>query len=237
MIAICTIQGEIMVDIQEKWSQGVASELAFWRHWVETKGGSWKDDYESRLDPNMPFNKSVEQYFRFNPKELIQILDVGAGPITSLGYKSEKFELDITAIDALAEGYALILREAGIEPPVKTQRCSAEEITSYFGTRLFHVCHSRNALDHCIDPRGIITAMADQLLPDGLMYIEVYKNEAEKNKHTGLHNWNFDTDALNNFILWRDNVRYNITEDLAKLGDAALVDNGYNLIFVFYRSG
>ncbi len=128
----------------------------------------------------------------------------------------------------------MLLAEAGVNPPVRTIKCAAENVLQRFGGPRFHVCHSRNALDHCVDPRRAILAMAQLLHPNGLLYVEVYKNEGEKAKYEGLHSWNFDKDADNHFILWRDSKKYDVSADLAQLGEWQLADQGDSLVFTAY---
>lgn len=106
-------------------------------------------------------------------------MDVGSGPITSLGYVSKRFDITITATDPLADAYTVLLNEAEVTPPVRTQKCFGENLLEHFGSRRFHVCHSSNALDHSLDPRTILIAMAQLLHPQGLMYVRVYRNEGK----------------------------------------------------------
>jgi 2-polyprenyl-3-methyl-5-hydroxy-6-metoxy-1,4-benzoquinol methylase len=225
-----------MTEIAEKWSKGVPSELKFWQDWFQTKGGQWKEEYRARLDPKTPFNKAVENAIRHTDSRELEILDVGAGPITSLGYVSEKFDVRITATDALADLYSIVMQQAGVTPPVRTQKCFAEKLLDQFGSRRFHVCHSRNALDHCVDPRSAILAMVQLLRPNGLMYVTVFENEAENARYSGLHSWNFDADENNNFILWRGAEKYNIGEDVSNFAEWQLSDHGHDLIFTAYRN-
>ncbi len=223
----------------EKWFEGVKFEVGFWQTYLNTKGERWLDDYRGRIDPNTPFESSVEAANRDTGSREIEILDVGAGPITALGYVSKNFDIRITATDPLADAYSVLLQEAGVTPPVKTQKCFGENLLQHFGSRRFHVCHSSNALDHSIDPRTILLAMAQLLHPHGLLYVKVYKNEGEHTGYSGLHNWNFDKDENNNFILWRGAEKYNVNADLSDFVESRLtelrVPGGPWLIFVGYR--
>jgi SAM-dependent methyltransferase len=228
---------DALSNLAEKWSNGLNSEVGFWQNWLQTKGSQWHDDFRARLDPKTPLKPEVENAIRDMGAREIDILDVGAGPITCLGYVSEKFDLRITATDPLADAYSVLLREAGLTPPIMTQKCFAENLLQHFGSRRFHVCFSQNALDHSIDPRRAILAMAQLLHPNGLMYVRVYKNEGEKAGYSGLHSWNFDKDEKNNFILWRGPEKYNISEDIANFAECELSDRGSQLVFIAYRKG
>jgi SAM-dependent methyltransferase len=223
----------------EKWFDGVRFEVGFWQAYLNAKDGPWPEDLRIRLDQNRAFDSLVEAAIPDMGSRQIELLDVGAGPITSLGYISKKFDINITAIDPLADAYSVLLKEAGVTPPIATQKCFGENLLQHFGNRRFHVCHSCNALDHCIDPRAIMRAMAQLLHPNGLMYVRVYKNEGEGAGYAGLHNWNFDKDKNNNFILWRGAEKYKVNEDLSDLVEGRLteVETGErpSLAFVGYR--
>jgi SAM-dependent methyltransferase len=226
---------DAVTNLAGKWSDGLGFEIGFWQKWLKTKGGQWHEDFRARLDPQTPLKSEVENAIRDMGTRELDILDVGAGPITCLGYMSEKFDLRITAVDPLADAYAIILREEGLTPPIVTQKCFAEHLLQVFGDRRFHVCFSKNALDHAIDPRAAILAMAQLLHPNGLLYVRVYKNEGESAGYSGLHSWNFDTDESKNFILWRGAEKFNISEDLAEVADCALTDLEGELVFIAYR--
>ena len=219
----------------DKWFEGVNFEVGFWQNCLYTNGAQWPDEYRSRLNPNRPFNSMVEQAIRDTGSREIEILDVGSGPITSLGYVSKKFDVRITATDPLADAYTVLLNEAGVTPPIRTQKCFGESLLQHFGNRRFHVCHSSNALDHSLDPRTILVAMAQLLHPQGLMYVRVYKNEGESTKYSGMHNWNFDRDENNNFILWRGAEIYKINEDLSDFVEGQVTEEGPELVFIAYR--
>src|SRR5262249_30299862 len=113
------------IDIAKKWKDGLHFEIQFWERVIDVQGRPWHDDYMARLNPSTPFNPVVEEQFRFPIGQEVEVLDVGAGPITSLGYKSNLFQINLTAVDALADVYADLLSRAQVIPPVKTQKCLA----------------------------------------------------------------------------------------------------------------
>lgn len=223
----------------DKWFEGVNFEVGFWQNYLNTKGGPWPEDFRARLDPNCPFDSLVEAAIRHSGSSEIEILDVGSGPLTSLGYVSRKFGIRITAVDPLADAYAVLLQEAGLKPVVQTQQCFAENLLQHFGARRFDVCHSRNALDHSLDPLSGVLAMAQLLRPQGLLYIRVHRNEGENACYSGLHNWNFDTDDKSNFILWRGAECYSLSQNLSDFVEGQVTElktaESDELIYIGYR--
>src|SRR4030088_1771961 len=81
---------------------GLWVERFFWWRWIGTRGLTWPQEFERRLDPRCPLLPHIAAYLRDVAGEPVRILDVGAGPVTSLGYRLEGRTLEITAGDGLA---------------------------------------------------------------------------------------------------------------------------------------
>ena len=103
-------------NLAHRWFDNVTFELTFWQSWLLTIGGPWPDNYRDRLDPNTPFDGIVEEVISDTGSREIEILDIGSGPVTSLGYVSKKFDIRITAADPLADAYSALLQNAGVTP-------------------------------------------------------------------------------------------------------------------------
>ncbi len=128
-------------------------------------------------------------------KSRVTILDVGAGPLTSVGKTHPDFELSIVAVDALADVYDQLLAEAAVDPPVRTLECDTERLTEMFDPDTFDVVHARNSLDHCYDPIRAVREMARVTRPGGTVVLQHYANEAETENYRGLHRWNLSVTA------------------------------------------
>jgi hypothetical protein len=63
----------------------------------------------------------------------IKILDIGAGPITKVGYKLDNKEVELHPIDPLAKVYNRILDKRKIHPPVKTKFGNVEKLSESHG--------------------------------------------------------------------------------------------------------
>ncbi len=84
-----------------RWKTAVKSEVSFWNDYFETKGLEKPQDYNARLDPTFPLQEAVVKLLPQN-KSQVEILDVGAGPLTRLGKVHEGLKINITAVDPLA---------------------------------------------------------------------------------------------------------------------------------------
>src|SRR6185312_12382497 len=89
-------------------------------------------------------------------KDSFQILDVGCGPITNIGYVLPGVDVQITAVDPLSGVYSKLLAGCDLTPPAPTQFATAEDLSAFFDAEAFDLVHCCNALDHSFDPlRGL----------------------------------------------------------------------------------
>jgi SAM-dependent methyltransferase len=184
------------------WRRGRRSELRFWRKYLDSEG-PWADDLRRRLDPASAVGAPVlvECLDRI-PRPRVSIIDVGAGPITIVGYTHRGKELAVTATDALAEDYDRLLADAGLDPPVRTLECKGEDLSERFEPRSFDIAYARNSLDHSLDPIRVIENMLGLVRPDGFVVLEHLRNEGKSAGYRGLHQWNFD-ERDGGLVVWR----------------------------------
>jgi len=171
--------------------RGLKTETAFWDRWFSTKGDQWPDDYIFRISADSPVGEwhgkvldSIESYE-------IKVLDVGAGPITSFGYKYKGKKIRLFPVDPLARQYEILIKKYGVEPPVKTLGCCGEHLHTYFQNDQFDLVNARNSLDHSVDPLECIRSMYAVCRVKGYLTLIHAENEALNNCYAGLHQWNF----------------------------------------------
>jgi SAM-dependent methyltransferase len=164
------------------------------------------------------------------------LIDVGAGPITSIGYTHPGVDLDITAIDPLAEEYDELLAEYGITPPVRTISGSAEELLTQFAPGSFDVAHARNCLDHGVDPVRSIRNMVRVVRPGGAVVLRHALREAVTQNYRGLHGWNFES-RDGDLVVWRRSSRFsrNVSRRVRDIADGACSMDGYAVVATFWR--
>jgi SAM-dependent methyltransferase len=211
------------------WRTRAKSEVDFWRDWLSGAPGTeqWADDRRRRLDPATEIQDPlVRAELDASPDTEISVLDVGAGPLTLLGYRYPGKQLDIVAVDPLADDYDVLLREANLEPPVRTIAVAGESLLEHFGARRFDIAYASNALDHSADPVRIISNMVSLVRPGGVVLLRHKRNEGASARYGGLHQWNFDVVA-GELVVWNSAVETNV--GAALLGRAvttAWIENG-----------
>lgn len=196
------------------WDKGISDEVKFWEQYIATEVLEYKDEYKMRLDPLSLLQENlIIDCLHDIPSDTVSILDVGAGPLTSLGKVYTGKILKITAVDPLADEYDRILKNANIVPPVRTILCYGEQLPDKFEPESFDFAYARNALDHSYDPLLIIKNMLALVKKNGFVLLRHRINEAENQNYWGLHQWNFNI-KQNNFIIWNQAVEYNVTQIL-----------------------
>lgn len=206
--------------VRDIWASAKNNEIAYWRNWLNSKGGPWPDDYANRMDPELPLQDRIALYLPDAPGGL-SIIDVGAGPLTILG-KKWMHPLEVVATDALANEYDALLAEADIVPIAKTQYCPTEQLVNRFGCDKFELAYARNTLDHSIDPIKCLAEMISITKPGCAIVTEHSRNEGEVHKYKGLHQWNFD--LMNGaFYCWRGEIRIDVGTAFYPYADVAEV--------------
>jgi SAM-dependent methyltransferase len=181
----------------------LAQEVQFWRNWVATGGLQWPEHYRFCTDPDSEVNDPLLcEILAASSQSTVSILDVGAGPITGIGFRYLGKQLAIAAVDPLADEYDGILREHAVEPPVRTLPLRGEQLVERFGPGSFDIAFARNALDHAVDPLPIIRNMVTVVRRGGHVVLRHVPNEAVTERYGQLHQWNFD-ERDGRCVVWR----------------------------------
>lgn len=194
------------------WRTRRSSEVDFWAAWLVGAPGTeeWASDRESRLNPNTQIRDPlVRSELERNPANEISILDVGAGPVTNLGFRYPGKTLTIVPIDPLADEYDRLLRGADLVPPIRTIGVAGEALLEHFGPRRFDIAYAANSLDHSADPFAIISNMTAVVRAGGVVLLRHKRNEGESALYGGLHQWNFDV-VDDSLFLWNNAIEINV---------------------------
>ena len=220
---------EARESVKERWSEGVANEIEFWRQVISGEGpnGHYRSDILNRIRPQAQIQAYLRPYL---PKQGVpKILDVAAGPVSNVGWMDGDRPLDVTAVDALAAEFNAILDEFGLEPPQRTLASDGEQLETLFNAEEFDIVHIRNGLDHCYEPLKVLDQALRVTRRGGTVMIVGYLNEAEFESYIGLHQWNVDVQD-GDVVIWRPGERYSLRAlfaDRATVTGAAFPDRRY----------
>jgi SAM-dependent methyltransferase len=204
------------MTLEQIWERELPSEVEFWRKVLATQGLYWPWAYERGLDPEAEvLDPLLREHIDRVATDPVTILDVGAGPLTVVGKTYPGRALQITPTDVLANEYDILLAEAGIEPPIRTQQCRGEELLREFGPNRFDLAFARNSVDHAGNPLAVMRNMVAVVKPGGFVLLRHYRNEAVVGRYEELHQWNFDI-RDGRLVLWNKREHHDVA---AVLGD------------------
>jgi SAM-dependent methyltransferase len=217
-----------------RWSKEVGHEATFWRDWIATHAFGDEQDFAYRLDPDAILNEALiaERLDRFDDE--VAILDVGAGPLTTLGKQYPGKSLKIRAVDPLADQYDAILAEAGLEPPVRTEPGDGERLLDLFPAESFDIAYAANALDHSYDPMQAVESMVALVRPGGFVALRHHRNEANQKSYLGLHQWNFDS-RDGRFVIWNREGSHDMNARVEGRADVECRIDGDEVVCVLER--
>ena len=184
-------------------------ESGYWAYWLAERGGKWADDFSRRFDAAADVEDPVLREILATLGPGASVLDVGAGPASSVGARFAGRPLNLVAVDPLADAYDRSLAREGLVPPIRTQRVAGEELTARLGSDRFDVAYARNALDHAVDPAVIVEQMVSVVRPGGTVVLRHVQNEGERNGYEQLHQWNFDV-VDDRLVVWNDAFRVDV---------------------------
>jgi hypothetical protein len=212
----------------DAWAQEIPSEIAFWRHYLATRGDRWPKEFVERFDPESAFAGRFADRVAALDGPTVRLLDVGAGPLTTVGKRLPGKQLIVEACDPLAPGYDALLDELGLEPPVRTVACDGERLLERYAPESFDVTHARNAIDHAYDPFAVIVAMLAITRAGGFVALGHETNEAVRERYVGFHQWNFERDPAGAFLIWHPEGVVDVSARLASLAtiEVLLTDDG-----------
>jgi SAM-dependent methyltransferase len=199
------------LSYRERWSKRNSHESGYWTDALAAPDAQQR--FGNRLDPEaeisgLALRRAVGEIDR----DEVSILDVGSGPLSSVGKRYPGKKIAVTAVDALAESYVAALRKAEIEPLVPPAPVAGEDLLDYFGPESFDVTFMSNALDHTADPLLVIRNLIEVTKRDGRVALRHMKNEGESNGYFGIHLWNIEC-RDGRFVIWNREV----TNDIASL--------------------
>jgi SAM-dependent methyltransferase len=196
-MTVATLENTVTWD-HSAWNQHTPSEVKFWDQWIMKEGHHWPEDYKRRTDPQAPVTQLMLDLIGELDVDLaapLQIMDIGSGPLSYVGYVHDKFAIDLTVVDPLADEYNRLLDQANVVDVPRPQPGYFETALATFGENSFDAVWCFNSLDHFIDPvHGLFNLLSVVKIGGGLV-LSLHPNEAEQGDYGGLHQWNLDVDG------------------------------------------
>ncbi len=199
------------MSASETWADNLSEELSFWRSALMDPGPEGEMQ-RSRATERAVWNELRARVHRSDGT--VRMLDVGSGPLTTLGTLWPDRSVEVVAVDPLADAYNALLDELGITPPVRTLPLRGEELLDHLEPGSFDVVHAANSLDHTADPVLALQQMLGVTRPGGTICLLHHVDVGVLEGYHGLHQWNLRPNGLHDMLIWsRD--RSALLSDLA----------------------
>ena len=205
------------------WLEGIPSELSFWDNYMEKRGDIYFYTFENTIDPKKKFvleNDIPKNLFGKN----VNYIDVGAGPFSRCGTRTDKVKLKCTFVDPLAEASNEMKLKYNIDNGVTLKTGFVEFLDQYFSSNTFDLVHMSNSLDHTFNPILGIYQLLNICKIGGIVILRHSQNEAVNANYGGLHQWNLCIEK-NHFFIWRHNDKVDVTSLFSDYADILLYPN------------
>lgn len=223
---MCNERVGALMDPRARWEANLHTEIHYWNENMRTRGLQWPDAWREVVTPNRPLQQEYRDLLPASGP--VRILDVGAGPYTHLGTVWEGREVEVIAVDPLADEYDRLMLAHQLEPTVRTRKCAGEDLCALFPPDSFDLVLARNSLDHAYDPLAIVRNMVAVCKPGGVVQLLHSVREADKENGEGLHQWNFFPHEGQFFIERHgESERVNVTEALAHAASVEVSGEGW----------
>jgi len=170
---------------KDVWEENVGGEVDFWDSSLA------EGRYRDRLNADYLYSPELGLALdRFLPKEKIKAIDVGCGPLSTLGKEYKGMKIERTLVDPLAPKYEPLLERMQVPKEDWPEECEGEALLEKYPAGKYDFVYMCNALDHCHDPFVVVEQLGALVAPGGTLYLEHFENEAEKESYHGLHQWN-----------------------------------------------
>ncbi|MFZ2727425.1 MAG: methyltransferase domain-containing protein [Methylococcaceae bacterium] len=218
----------------DTWLSNIQEEVDFWRMWMTSEKYAHLKD--ARLKNNKIVSQGIINLLGLSEGSQIKLLDVGSGPISTLGSEHDNFDIQLHPVDPLAEEYNKLLDELNLSQCPRIVKGTGESLKELFTENHFDFVNSANALDHSYNPLLCIQNMVHVCKPSGWVNIVTVQNEGQRQNYQGLHQWNFELqdDCVRLWNLNSDLLLHEHLDNIEQL-EAVSVDHGNGLPMIMIK--
>jgi SAM-dependent methyltransferase len=148
-------------------------------------------DYANRANPDRALQAELGEWLPPGNKAP-DVLDVGCGPLSTVGIVHQDSRVVLTGADPLSEQYMAMLDRIGIQANCRLVGCNGEELVARFGESSFDLVTCVNAMDHSEYPVEVFRQMVAVCRSGGHVYLWHAENEGFHERYLGMHQWNFN---------------------------------------------
>ena len=221
------------------WQSALRDEVQYWRSLFDKSCPDKKSvsAFHDRLTKDRHFQAHLERLVKHVDSDIVRVLDVGAGPMTHVGTLSGERNIEVIAIDPLAEEYSRLFDEFNLTPRTKTRTGYAEHLSDAFSENSFDLVFCRNALDHSYDPLSGIFQMIKVCKIGSYCWLQHVVSEGENQRYQGLHQWNFFPSGADLIISGRPGTHpISLAEELSDVATVSVEAKNWCTVKIRKRS-
>ena len=198
-------------DAEALWRTERPEELKFWARWLDSPSCA------ERIHSSGVFPGHLARYL--DPaRSNYAVLDVGSGPISTIGPLLPGKVVNLFLTDPLAKGYSALLDQRGIFDTVRPIDVPGEVLTRVFPDKFFDLALCNNALDHAYDPLRIIRQMLQVCRSGGWVHVAGAFNVGVYENYHGLHQWNLELRG-DRFFAWTPSEDHDVFAEIDGIGE------------------
>lgn len=199
-------------DYYNKWIDGILPEIFFWENSVMKSSGDFHDDVVRKYINDHSFRLENElQHISSAKDNKIKLLDVGSGPFSRCGSFSNKWDIEVVAVDPLASVYKCLKDRYNMNNDIDLRTGFVELLDKQFERNSFDMVHMSNSLDHSFDPIFGIYELLSVCKIGGIVVLRHHENEADNENYEGFHQWNLSLhNSEDSFVIWRKDERIDV---------------------------
>lgn len=184
------------MNLKPVWESAKKDEVYFWELWLP-------GNYEWYARPT-----KLRDYFKefIGDRKKVKILDVGSGPVSTIGYTWDNTDVELILTDALAREYSQLFKKLKIKPVLPVIYQDMTHLT--YKNDVFDIVHCRNALDHTVDPIAAVKEMVRVCKPGGWVYLSHFSRVGKKSRYKGFHQWNIDAYGEGDCVIWNNDQSF-----------------------------
>lgn len=171
--------------------RGDFQEINHWSKILSSKEAIKRDaDYSKRADPDRHLQAELAALLPSGNRSPA-VLDVGSGPLSTVGIVHGDARVVLTGADPLADEYLGMLAAIEVAPNCRLVPCNGEQLAATFGADAFDLVTCVNAMDHSENPVEVFRQISLVTKPGGHIYLYHAEDEGFHERYHGMHQWNF----------------------------------------------
>ncbi len=185
----------------KNYNDALCEEISFWDRELSLEG-EYKDFIMKRIDPVRRREEYPSGIFdrlttildgRFPGSRPFKVIELGSGPLSTLAHGVDKGDIEVHAVDILADSYADLYKKYNLlDFPVKPVSGTGESLSEIFERASFHCAYVRNALDHTFDIVRSFNNLVSLVKKGGYIVLQHNVREGSGGNWKGIHGWDLD---------------------------------------------